>query len=599
MIEKGMIFIQEKKRSGFFKGLWSKKEEVQHKEKEENVQNPSVEKEQENIQQPKQEEQTINVPQSLYSLYKIWCHDSKEILRENEFQEWVLNPILQMKKEETQITQILQEVGKNAEEILAKIQAQEAQELEENTEEEEKKEIIKKPIDATGKITVTKDAMAAFLFCFPPFYEGKKIDQDFLNHTIQKEGVVYGIDKPLLETIAEKQFYFQIFLFAKGTLPVHGKDGEIIDHIPRTTKVDIKENTQGIVDFRDLNLFRNIHKDEVICDIVHATEGIDGHDVRGKILSAKKGKEPRIPSGRHTILTKDKTQLISELDGHIIFDHDKYRVEDRLVIENNVDNSTGNLNFLGDIIIHGDVLNGFEVTAVGDIYIKGMVEGAKITAGGNIEIGKGMNGNRQGVLNAKGNVKCTFLEHSTVYAGGNVHAESIVWCNVFCDDTVKVRYGKGVIIGGSITATHLIDAKIIGSKANRETELALGIMPHVLTEKKEVEKELKNTIDILDKLDKNIMYLKSLPTLPKGKAVILEELIRQKDLYSVSRIELQEKQGELEAKANNSESSRIVCDTMYPPTKISIENSVLIVTYTAYKCNVYLSSQKEVTMGTI
>lgn len=591
-----MIFIQEKKRSGFFRNLWSKKEttipetEIPTPEQQQEEKIPVV------VEEEKKEEE-ITFPEDLYSLYTMWCNGQPS-LSQDQFVSWLMEESFPPEYEaipnlKDQIKDWIADSNKASKRLLEK-ELKVLPEKEEENQQEEKK----KPLHSEIQIKMAKDNMAAYLFVFPPFFEGRAIDKGMLLEAINNAGIKKGIDVDRIDSIAQGR-YFQIFPLAIGVYPVHGADGEIIDRIPREKETGIKEDEKGNVDFKDLNLFQNIQKDDIICEIIPPTNGTDGYDVKGRTLTGKKGKDARVPAGRHTVLSQDKLFLLSESNGHIIFENGRFQVEEKLVISHDVDMSVGNLDFVGDIIIHGDVLNGFEVKAEGSVFVKGMVEGAKIIAGKDIEIGKGMNGNRQGVLRAQGNVKCTFLENSTIYTGGFIHAESIVCCDVFCDNTVSVRYGKGVIIGGNIMAMHLIEARIIGSKANRETAITLGVMPHVVTEKKEVEKELKTVKDTLEKLEKNINYLKSLTSLSPEKEAILRQLVGQRDLYKNSDWELAERLQELELKISDNKNCRIKCDTLYPPTRITINGQMSLISYMAYKCNIYLSSENEVTVGTI
>ena len=51
-----------------------------------------------------------------------------------------------------------------------------------------------------------------------------------------------------------------------------------------------------------------------------------------------------------------------------------------LDIPANVDFSTGDINFLGDVCIHGDICSGFTVRAIGNITVGGVVEACTVEA---------------------------------------------------------------------------------------------------------------------------------------------------------------------------------------------------------------------------
>ena len=66
----------------------------------------------------------------------------------------------------------------------------------------------------------------------------------------------------------------------------------------------------------------------------------------------------------------------------------------------NVDNSTGNLRFNGDVVVKGFVQEGFEIHSTGNVRIEGSVEGASIYADGSILLVNGINGMGRGILQA-------------------------------------------------------------------------------------------------------------------------------------------------------------------------------------------------------
>ncbi len=73
--------------------------------------------------------------------------------------------------------------------------------------------------------------------------------------------------------------------------------------------------------------------------------------------------------------------------------NNKFWVEDELKIDGDVNYSTGNINYISNVVISGNVLSGFNVKSSKNITIKGFVEdGAIITAEGDIEIHNGIIG---------------------------------------------------------------------------------------------------------------------------------------------------------------------------------------------------------------
>lgn len=153
-----------------------------------------------------------------------------------------------------------------------------------------------------------------------------------------------------------------------------------------------------------------------------------------------------------------------------VFVSDVYEVE-------NVDLSTGNIEFEGSVQVRGNVSSNFEIRAGGNVIISGVVEGACIEAGGNIIIARGMNGMAKGNLRAGGDIVAKFLENATVSAGGYVNTESILHSNVTAATEIQVTGKRGFITGGHVRAGQRIEVKTLGATLGAPTVVEVGVDP--------------------------------------------------------------------------------------------------------------------------
>lgn len=604
-----MVIIDDNKRVGFFKSLWGKRKENQKPSNEEEK-TPLEENQAESIANGEAEkipDVEVIEESPLYLLYKMWGEtlNKEAFLSTIEFKLWKFNAIKEsiLVTVEQQLENFVDNLEKESYQILNQIRQN--KELEEKRKqeisEEDAQEYVPKPetpVDACVKIRLSKDRMMAFLFIFPPRYGGKEVEKENILEALKESKIVYGLKEDLINSITENKQYFQFFIIAEGIAAVNGKDGSVIECAPKTSEIDIQEDEKGNVDYKNLNIIHTVEKGFVICEIIKPTKGENGINVLGETLVAKDGKAPKIPAGKNTVLSEDGTQLLAEIDGYISYEREKYRVENRLEIKGDVDNSVGNIDFLGDVVVYGEVKNGFKIKATGNVHVKEMVEGAEIHAGGSIVIDKGMNGNKRGILNAGEDIKCKFLENCTVTAGGSIHTESIVWCDVLCDQSVYAKNNKGVIIGGSITATKSVEAKMIGSKSNQKTSIVLGITPNLLNERTESEQLLKTTEATLSMLEKNVNFLSSAPSLSEDKKKVLQQLKQQKKLYETQKKTLKERLDQITYAMTDFSECRVKCDTVFPVTKITIGQASFTVTTISYKCNFYFS-EDDVVLGSL
>lgn len=454
-----------------------------------------------------------------------------------------------------------------------------------------------KPTDAKCLIYTPADKMTAFVCVLPPIADGAEISSQNILDTLEQNRITYGVDQDMVLSIASEKTYSVLFPIARGMPSINGEDGAITDHFSRQEDVGLKEDAHGNVDHKSLRRFHSVHVGDLICEITPPTEGQDGIDVTGKTLKAKSGKAPLIPQGKNTALTEDGSQLLATMDGDLSFHNGAFHVERLLTIQESVDNAVGNLDYNGDIVIQGDVKSGFKVCATGDIIVRGMVEGATLHAGGNIEIAKGMNGNGQGLLEADGDVKITFMEHSTIVCGQNVYASTVINSNITCGESLFVKEGKGIIIGGSISAGKSVEAKRIGNQSGCENSIKLGQSMLDENNLDFLRKELKENTDTLDKMQKNISFLTAKPQLSSDKQRLLEKLQIQSVLYVEKIDDIAAKLEELENTRPDFSQCRVRSEMIYPTTKISLDYAKFTVRDASTMCMIYYQDG-ELVMGT-
>ncbi len=358
-------------------------------------------------------------------------------------------------------------------------------------------------LDAQPLIYVTVDQLAAWLVVFPPIGEGRELDKEMLDGILKESGVSYGLNTELLDALPDAQDrYFHLFLIARGRAVVHGKDGYIEDFFKRTVRKKFEEDEHGRVDYFHLNIVQNVEKGQPICQIVPPVPGVAGRTVLDEEITCKEGKTPSLPKGRNTEASEDGMQLLAVKAGRVEFSGRSFVVKSVLEISGNVDFSTGNINFVGDVHIHGDVGSGFSVRTIGNVTIDGVVEAAEIEAGGDLIVAKGILGDSRAMIRAHHDVYAKYMENCTVHCRGSLQTDCIVNCDVYCDGEVNVRSGRGTIIGGRIRAAQGVDAKVVGSKSESVTSIFLGGQPFADFERETLLLNIKKQEAELEKLER-------------------------------------------------------------------------------------------------
>lgn len=408
--------------------------------------------------------------------------------------------------------------------------------------------------------------------------EEVEISCDEILEYLKEQEITYGILENNISEFCKNKEYSKELIAASGKEPVNGKDAEIIYNFDISNEKKFAESDDGTIDFRNLNNVTNVKKDTVLCYIIPPSEGEDGIDVYGNPVSYKKGRNISFNYGKNTYISEDGMQLLASTDGCVEFKNDKVYVEDVYRV-NNVDNSTGNINFIGSVIINGDVKEGFSVAAAGDIKIRGMVEGAYIKCDGDVVISKGMNGMGKGTIYAKGNITSKYIENAAIESEKNIYAEALINSDVKAGDSIIIKGQVSSIIGGTTAAKNRIYAKTIGNKTNPETNIIIDLTDYIEEQKKIGEKirlnrhlkeELSEKTNKIREIDeKNELVINSSLD-AENKSSVQKQLMLMKIKINNEISEIK-KQLQEEIPSDDIAGHRIVCKgIIYANTRITI-----------------------------
>lgn len=392
------------------------------------------------------------------------------------------------------------------------------------------------------------------------------------------QNIIYGIREEEIKNYCKEKEYSKELIAAQGKDPINGKDAQIAYDFDISNENKLIEDVDGTINFKNLNNVVNVKKDTVLCHIVPPQEGENGIDIYGDQISYKIGKNVSFNYGNNTYISKDESTLLASTDGCVEYKNGKVYVESVYKV-NNVDNTTGNIEFIGNVIINGDVKAGFSVTAKGDIKIKGMVEGAFIKSDGEVVISKGMNGMGKGTIYAKGSITSKYIENASIITEKTVYAETLINSEVEARDSIILRGANAAIIGGISRAENIIYAKTIGSKTNPATNIIINLTRYQEEQKLyEVKRKLNSQLerDLHDKknevkaIDERIDLILNSFLDNENKSTVQKQLLFKKIKINNEIYELQKRLTEVLPK-DNIENHKVICKgTMYSNTRITI-----------------------------
>ena len=387
-----------------------------------------------------------------------------------------------------------------------------------------------------ARVFTAKDMLSAYVRFYPPSNGGSLMTKRELLGEFERIKITYGISEKMIDMFLAHRQYCTNIVMVKGLAPVRATD-TIIEYFFDTKPLSKpKLNEDGSVNFHEMQLFTTVHKGDMLAKLTPHTMGEAGINIFGKSIPQNRPKIKTLKFGRNIIQSEDKTTLTSDVDGNVTLVQGSVFVSSAYVVPANVDASTGDIEYDGNVQVKGTVKTGFTVKAKGDIEVDGVVEAATLEAGGNVIIKRGVQGMSKGFIKAGGDVCAQFFEGARVEAGGDVTAGSILHSTIVAGEKIIVRGKKGFIVGGVCQCNNYVEANSIGNKMETRTEIKVGVKP-------ELHEELKRLIpkvnEINDKYAETESYLKVYKEkIKKGKELGGEDLKKVK-VYNSTLDELE------------------------------------------------------------
>jgi hypothetical protein len=404
-------------------------------------------------------------------------------------------------------------------------------------------------LDGTMSIEISDDEMRAYAHFTKPKYSGRHMETDDVIEALRGAGVIVGIKENGIVEFLNNMDYGEALLAAEGITPRHGKDA-YIDYKVRIDKTHVAfdEDEKGQVDFKDLDLLENVVVGQLLAVKVPSEEGVQGRTLTNRILPAKSGKDTLLKYGKGTILSEDGLELTAEINGQVVYNAGKISVEPVHVVKGDVSLHTGNIVFLGSVVVTGNVQDNFIVKAAGNIEIKGSVQKAFLEAEGNIIVKQGIIGRDDAKIESTGgSVFAKFIQSANVIAEKDViAAEGIIHSRVDAGQRVLCNGKKAKIVGGVIRAGEEVNAKYLGSDSFTKTDIIVGTNPKVLQQIAELHAVKQSAEESVNKikLDLNTLTIQKRNSggkLPPDKEEMYTKLMaqKQKSMGRLNEIELE------------------------------------------------------------
>ena len=367
-----------------------------------------------------------------------------------------------------------------------------------------------------------KKTKAIFLDGFPTHFIGITIDETRMHADLtvisyvedvprlqsQIEGIASSIGLHLddfsqdcIQNLLRRNLWLEPYIhevFIQGTPPLMAKASDVRFYVkPFSTSPQYDENDDGSVDFHNLNLFQNVIENQHIADHIPPEPGAPGKDVFGQIIPQNSDKKINIVCGPGVAFDEEQGQYVSTRAGYVTFSNQRISVEDTYVVEKDVDMGVGNINFVSDVTVKGDVLPDFSIQAAGSILVYGTVTGATLISDKNVNLKLGLLGQGKGVVKAGGDFCAKFVNDCRLEVSGSVEILTEAM-NSKIGALKNINAREAVFIGGQVVSIGKMHLGTVGSELGLHTNIFLGEDFSSLKRTEEIRKLIEERDDLVE-----------------------------------------------------------------------------------------------------
>ncbi|NLX58434.1 MAG: DUF342 domain-containing protein [Phycisphaerae bacterium] len=336
-------------------------------------------------------------------------------------------------------------------------------------------------------------------------------------------------------------------LLVEGLPPKAGEDGWIEwapECDPQRT-----QPAEGVdeVDHYARSDIVSVSAESLVCTIHPPTPGEPGRDIYGREVPPHRGRRPPITFGESISHDEgDPNRLFARISGRLNVMGPRVWITPLLVVNRNVDFACGNIDFDGDVMVRGNVLDLFTVKATRGIVVRGLIEAAQVEAGLTLVAAGGIAGKEKAVIRSGGTVKARFADNATVEAASDVYLQrEIVNSKVVTSGRLIT---PGTITGCVVEACQGVRASVVGSRSGIRTTLVIGCDKQAQSKLFRLEQELSSAEDSVAqnraKLEPLLKRKDDLTDLSRSRLVKLLNQVKQQtaDIEEMQRTRQQLKE---------------------------------------------------------
>ena len=406
--------------------------------------------------------------------------------------------------------------------------------------------------------------------------------EDILEY-LRANNVKVGVKESRVAAIVKKKIYGRDVIIAEGTPAKDGQDGYFeykFDAVPKSKKPEIRPD--GTVDYTSMNVIKCVKEGDILAIYHPAIKGEPGITIKGVVVKPRPARD--LPPYALIGCSYNEATLtyVAERSGRIELTKNKMSILEVQEFVKDIDAVFGNIDFMGDVIIHGNVKPGITIRALKSITIDGVMEGSNLIAGEDIVVKGGILGAGVSKISCGGDMLADFVEYATINVKGSFSANSLLDCKVVAIGTISATGKMGAIVGGSTYGMSGVECSMAGNDANIKTVISAGVSNNLQKEKVLNERKIKVLIEKIEDLKNQDYELERLARLGTVTEVMLRQRKAIEDEMAQKQKELLSTKSKLEELIINmqgkDEAHIVINDTLYAGTLIQLGAQQLMIT---------------------
>ncbi len=212
---------------------------------------------------------------------------------------------------------------------------------------------------------------------YAPKYTAKDIKE-----ALKDQKIVFGIEEKNIEEACDKDEVINL-LVAKGVQAIEGTPEKMEILFKDSDKLKESADTEIKIDYRNRFMLATVKAGEEIARVIPSKPGKDGKDIYGNDIKRKDASRVKFKTGEGCKYENNK--VIATVEGKPSFRSNTFKVHQVYEVEE-VNLSTGNINFVADVEVAKTVDEGMEVIAGNTVLVGKNVESAKVIAASDITV---------------------------------------------------------------------------------------------------------------------------------------------------------------------------------------------------------------------